>query len=139
MANESTTLGIPYDFASVMHYRNNSFSRDKQRKATITPRNPFLRVQMGQRIRMSTSDIAKLNRLYRCDKEVYNVGNNIPGAVHWDLYRETILNEQPIYFNKLPAPEPLEFEENTVLLSIQGKDPIGKNKEQDSEESQEKE
>ncbi|XP_077302859.1 hatching enzyme 1.2-like [Arctopsyche grandis] len=117
MANESTTLGIPYDFESVMHYKNNSFSRDKRRKPTILPRNPSIRVMMGQRIRISKSDIAKLNRLYRCDKNIYDMGNTIPGAIHWDLFREVFLNERPVYFNKLPEPEPLEFEENKFLYT----------------------
>lgn len=109
-------MGIPYDFDSVMHYRNNSFSRDKKRRPTILARNPSIRVLMGQRVRVSPSDIAKLNRLYRCDRTLYNMGNNIKGAIHWDVYRETILNEDPIYFNKLPEPEPLEFEENKYKL-----------------------
>lgn len=117
MANESTTLGIPYDFESVMHYKNNSFSRDKKRKPTILPRNTSAPVLMGQRIRISKSDIAKLNRLYRCDKNVYDMGNAIPGAIHWDTFREVFFNEKPVYFNKLPEPEPLEFEDNKFLYS----------------------
>ncbi|KAG8280862.1 Meprin A subunit beta [Homalodisca vitripennis] len=65
------TLNLPYDYGSVMHYRSVAFSRDF-RSPTIIPRVPSAARLMGQRIRFSQLDIAKLNRLYKCSRRYYH-------------------------------------------------------------------
>ncbi|XP_046393691.1 zinc metalloproteinase nas-6-like [Ischnura elegans] len=64
---ESQVEGMPYDYGSVMHYRAIAFSRDGS--PTIVPLQPG--AQIGQRVRYSPIDLAKLNRLYGCGAEYY--------------------------------------------------------------------
>ncbi|KAL1254555.1 hypothetical protein QQF64_016784 [Cirrhinus molitorella] len=61
---ESSNLGVPYDYGSVMHYSKTSFNIASE--PTIVTKIPeFLNV-IGQRMEFSDSDILKLNRLYNC-------------------------------------------------------------------------
>ncbi|CAB3992768.1 MAM and LDL-receptor class A domain-containing 1-like [Paramuricea clavata] len=56
-------LGTNYDFESVMHYRNKSFSENGQ--ATILAiKNPER--TLGQRLRLSDIDVIKIDALYDC-------------------------------------------------------------------------
>jgi len=60
-----TNVNVPYNYASLMHYRNNAFS--KNGAATLVARNdPSL--QFGQRVMFSIGDIEQINRLYKCLK-----------------------------------------------------------------------
>lgn len=59
---EVSQLGVPYDYASVMHYGATAFS--KNGLPTIIPRVPF--VEIGQRIGLSEGDIARINVMYKC-------------------------------------------------------------------------
>lgn len=61
---------MPYDYGSVMHYRTTSFSKDYQ-SPTIVPFARNVAHKLGQRIRFSQVDIAKLNRLYHCPYSFY--------------------------------------------------------------------
>ena len=61
---EVSTLDLPYDTGSVMHYASTAFS--KNGRATILPINPN-RQLLGQRAGMSKLDIQKLNKLYNCE------------------------------------------------------------------------
>lgn len=70
-------LNMPYDYGSVMHYRSIAFSKDLISR-TITPTVPSAAYMMGQRIRFSDVDLAKLNRLYECPS-VYYRGNDLIG------------------------------------------------------------
>lgn len=54
---------VEYDYGSVLHYPAVSFSIDGN--ATIVPR--VANVTIGQRARLSDSDITKLNRMYQCE------------------------------------------------------------------------
>ncbi|EFX86899.1 hypothetical protein DAPPUDRAFT_221724 [Daphnia pulex] len=58
-----TTLGLSYDYGSVMHYPKNAFAIDNN-IAVITPLigNPTI----GQRTGFSDLDVQKLNKLYSC-------------------------------------------------------------------------
>jgi hypothetical protein len=66
--NEINSLGEPYDFASIMHYARNTFSRSNY-VDTILPRRDIVnnvRTEIGQRVRLSPGDIIQANKLYRC-------------------------------------------------------------------------
>lgn len=89
-------LDMPYDYGSVMHYRSIAFSKDLL-STTITPIVPSAAHMMGQRIRFSDVDLAKLNRLYKCPPGYYrgddlvrkaatvgNVGTS-PGLGHGEI------------------------------------------------------
>ncbi|XP_035019147.1 hatching enzyme 1.2 isoform X1 [Hippoglossus stenolepis] len=59
----TNNLATPYDFNSVMHYSKYAFS--KNRKPTILARSdPNL--DFGRAKSMSSNDVARINKLYRC-------------------------------------------------------------------------
>ncbi|XP_075997666.1 meprin A subunit beta [Genypterus blacodes] len=60
----SSTLGIPYDYGSVMHYSKTSFNIASD--PTIMTKIPEFIDVIGQRMGFSVSDLTKLNRLYNC-------------------------------------------------------------------------
>uniref|UniRef100_A0A8C5EM71 Metalloendopeptidase n=1 Tax=Gouania willdenowi TaxID=441366 RepID=A0A8C5EM71_GOUWI len=64
--SESSALGIPYDYGSVMHYSKTSFNIGS--KATIITRIPQFSDVIGQRMGFSANDLAKLSLLYNCTK-----------------------------------------------------------------------
>jgi hypothetical protein len=53
-----------------MHYRAVAFSKDGL-SATIVPKDNKAFFAIGQRVRFSPTDIAKLNALYNCDPNLY--------------------------------------------------------------------
>uniref|UniRef100_A0AB38ZEM4 Metalloendopeptidase n=1 Tax=Oncocephalus sp. TaxID=2944721 RepID=A0AB38ZEM4_9HEMI len=64
---EYSTLDVPYDYNSVMHYSAYSFS--KNRKATLLPKDPNVDPEtLGQRKGAAESDIKKINIMYKCNK-----------------------------------------------------------------------
>ncbi|XP_013400113.1 zinc metalloproteinase nas-14 [Lingula anatina] len=71
-------LGAPYDVNSILHYEKDAFS--KNGKPTITPKDPS--VTLGN-TRMSTWDVVKINRLYRCSGDQYDIaGPKMPPPPH---------------------------------------------------------
>ncbi|KAL9894888.1 dorsal-ventral patterning protein tolloid-like [Glossina fuscipes fuscipes] len=62
LGNTSDSLGLPYDFESIMHYPNRAFSKNFYQD-TIKP---IAEVDIGQRLRLSKGDIKKANLLYKC-------------------------------------------------------------------------
>ncbi|XP_074854637.1 astacin-like metalloendopeptidase [Carettochelys insculpta] len=62
----SNNLGLQYDYFSVMHYSSNAFSNTPG-KATIVPI-PDASVPVGQRHGLSNLDVAKINKLYNCNR-----------------------------------------------------------------------
>lgn len=65
---EINSLGLSYDFDSIMHYARNTFSKNTYLD-TILPQEDVLvksRPEIGQRIRLSKGDILQTNMLYRC-------------------------------------------------------------------------
>ncbi|XP_066488058.1 astacin-like metalloendopeptidase [Tiliqua scincoides] len=61
----SLNLGLPYDYASVMHYGAYDFSNTTGR-ATIVPI-PNASIPIGQRLGLSNLDVKKINKLYSCN------------------------------------------------------------------------
>lgn len=64
------SLGLPYDYESIMHYARNTFSKGTFLD-TIHPRDSFemvgkKRPEIGQRLKLSEGDIAQANLLYKC-------------------------------------------------------------------------
>ncbi|KAL2077091.1 hypothetical protein ACEWY4_026595 [Coilia grayii] len=60
----TNNLDTPYDYSSVMHYGRYAFTT-QYGKETITPI-PDSRVEIGQRMGLSRTDIQRINKLYGC-------------------------------------------------------------------------
>lgn len=66
--DEVNSLGLTYDYDSIMHYARNTFSKGTYLD-TIQPilvGTGSKRPEIGQRIRLSDGDIAQTNKLYSC-------------------------------------------------------------------------
>lgn len=64
MVKKGNTLGINYDVESILHYGSTYFSRNG--KPTILPKDGA--VKIGQRTHLSELDVARLRKLYHCDR-----------------------------------------------------------------------
>ncbi|CAB1428796.1 unnamed protein product [Pleuronectes platessa] len=60
----SSSLGVPYDYGSMMHYSKNAFKNGSE--PTIVTKIPDFSDVIGQRMEFSDSDLLKLHRLYNC-------------------------------------------------------------------------
>ncbi|XP_061588357.1 meprin A subunit beta [Cololabis saira] len=60
----SSSLGVPYDYGSMMHYSKNAFRNGTE--PTIVTKIPAFSDVIGQRMEFSDSDLLKLRRLYNC-------------------------------------------------------------------------
>lgn len=69
-SEEVNSLGLPYDYDSIMHYARNTFSKGTYLD-TIHPIESIRKRkhEIGQRIRLSEGDIAQTNLLYKCMSE----------------------------------------------------------------------
>ncbi|XP_050312817.1 tolloid-like protein 1 [Anthonomus grandis grandis] len=67
--DEVNSLGLTYDYDSIMHYARNTFSKgtflDTIQPVDMPGRK---RPEIGQRVRLSEGDIAQTNLLYKCPK-----------------------------------------------------------------------
>lgn len=77
---EVNSLGQTYDYDSIMHYARNTFSKGSFLD-TILPLEVHgkKRPEIGQRIKLSASDIAQTNLLYKCAK----CGRTLLGNSGW--------------------------------------------------------
>ncbi|CAG2119420.1 unnamed protein product [Medioppia subpectinata] len=68
---EVNSLGLNYDFDSIMHYARNTFSKSTYLDTILPQHDPTLNVrpEIGQRVRLSKGDIAQTKMLYRCPSE----------------------------------------------------------------------
>ncbi|XP_011190385.1 hatching enzyme 1.2 [Zeugodacus cucurbitae] len=64
-STEQYGYGVPYDYASVMHYSKTSFSKNGKPTIEALKQTSDARL-MGQRNGFSKGDIAKLNAMYKC-------------------------------------------------------------------------
>jgi len=60
----SSSLGVPYDYGSMMHYSKNAFRKGTE--PTIVTKIAAFSDVIGQRMEFSDSDLLKLSRLYNC-------------------------------------------------------------------------
>jgi len=67
-SEEVNSLGLAYDFDSIMHYARNTFSKGTYLDTILPQADPETksRPEIGQRIRLSEGDIAQTNKLYKC-------------------------------------------------------------------------
>lgn len=100
---------MPYDYGSVMHYRTIAFSKDGQ-SPTIIPRNQAALGRMGQRIRFSRVDIAKLNRLYNCPINYYRGDDVVNKLSVIGSIKSSTLEEN----NELPETNGSELTANVI-------------------------
>ncbi|XP_078540685.1 uncharacterized protein LOC144826166 [Lissotriton helveticus] len=61
----TNNLGLPYDYASVMHYGRYAYS-NKRGQPSMVPK-PDPDVPIGQRDGLSKLDVSKINTLYQCN------------------------------------------------------------------------
>jgi len=67
------TLGTPYDYSSIMHYSAYIFAVDDS-KPSITPKAKLAHgVQLGQRERLSTQDVKRIQLLYQCTPDTGHI------------------------------------------------------------------
>ena len=59
------TFGLPYDYSSVMHYGENSWSKNGQR--TIVTKDQRYQNRIGQRQGVSRGDVKLIRKMYRCN------------------------------------------------------------------------
>lgn len=86
------SLGLPYDYDSIMHYAKNTFSRGTYLD-TILPMEIHgkKRPEIGQRLRLSEGDIAQTNLLYRCYSElikilvIFAITGNVSGCIYHSI------------------------------------------------------
>lgn len=67
---EVNSLGLPYDYDSIMHYAKNTFSKNTYLDTILPPEDPVSKSmpEIGQRLRLSKGDIAQTNMLYKCPR-----------------------------------------------------------------------
>lgn len=82
------TMGLPYDYNSLMHYpaTGSSFAKNKHIPVMKVLKDPGTTSWiLGQGLSANRKDIAQLNRLYDC--QGYYVGDDIPGAVPYKVWK----------------------------------------------------
>ncbi|XP_054716859.1 tolloid-like protein 1 [Uloborus diversus] len=61
---EVNSLGLNYDYESIMHYARNTFSKSTALDTILPVKGRG--VEIGQRLRLSPGDVAQTNSLYKC-------------------------------------------------------------------------
>lgn len=75
-SDDVNSLGLAYDYDSIMHYARNTFSKGIFLD-TIHPVDTFesgkKRPEIGQRLKLSEGDIAQANLLYKCPSKCFDM------------------------------------------------------------------
>lgn len=88
---EVNSLGLAYDYDSIMHYAKNTFSKGTYLDTILPMENHGKkRPEIGQRIRLSEGDIAQTNLLYKCHSKNFKL-LNVVIFDDLELFRETVL------------------------------------------------
>lgn len=85
---ELLTLGLPYDYGSVLHYSLDMFTVNKVLPSLVL-RRPYAGV-VGQREAPSRTDVARVNRLYECWDD------DLPGALAYHVWHAAALHRLPV-------------------------------------------
>ena len=64
--SEVSEFGLPYDFESVMHYRDSAFSKNENLLRTIETLDPSKQDIIGRTTGVSEGDIMLVKRMYNC-------------------------------------------------------------------------
>ncbi|XP_015214709.1 hatching enzyme 1.2-like isoform X2 [Lepisosteus oculatus] len=64
---KTNNMDSPYDYSSIMHFGKYAYSEDGD-PTILAKSNPA--IQIGQRFGPSAVDIMKINKLYKCDKDL---------------------------------------------------------------------
>ena len=64
--SKTSYYGQPYDYKSILHYDSLAFS--KNGFPTMLPKKPGLASTIGNAKDFSEVDLAKINRMYKCDR-----------------------------------------------------------------------
>lgn len=59
------TLGLLYDYGSILHYGEYEYAIDDS-VPTLEPKNPDDAGDMGQRIQLSADDVTRIRTVYGC-------------------------------------------------------------------------
>ncbi|XP_060082578.1 zinc metalloproteinase nas-4-like [Ylistrum balloti] len=71
---QMNTLGVSYDYGSIMHYGAYAFAADKS-KPTMTPKSHS--AVIGQRLALSRKDVQKIQLLYNCGVDLTHVAEPV--------------------------------------------------------------
>ncbi|KAI8742945.1 meprin A subunit alpha [Biomphalaria glabrata] len=75
------TMGIPYDFLSIMHYGAYNSAQVK-RYPVITPKPKYGRtLRLGQRVGLSPTDVIKVQTLYNCPLDTSHIHSDMDERV----------------------------------------------------------
>ncbi|KAI6239600.1 ShTK domain protein [Aphelenchoides fujianensis] len=80
--SESSYLGEPYDYRSILHYDSLAFS--KNGKETVIARAPGMTSVIGSALDFSPSDLVKIKRMYACGMPTEPI---VPTADHFAQYQ----------------------------------------------------
>ncbi|CAJ0944944.1 unnamed protein product, partial [Mesorhabditis belari] len=105
---EVDSLGEPYDFASIMHYARDTFSRGLFHDTILPKPSSGFRQEIGQRVELSEGDIRQANQLYGC---------STCGRTYLSESAELTPTSDGLCAWRIIAPEG-----NSIFLNISGQD-----------------
>ncbi|CAG0887587.1 unnamed protein product, partial [Cyprideis torosa] len=121
-SEEVNSLGQKYDFASIMHYATNTFSKNENLDTILPLEDPLRTIlpEIGQRRRLSPGDIKQTELLYKCRTEsggnlLDPVGNFSTPKMAVILRREAALRAATENSTDNTAPPSTESEDHNQI------------------------